>query len=161
MAGEGERLWWALPFAFCFALLPSSLPVQVRLSVSRCLVHALLAIRIPSPSNYLSFLSRSFPSHQALFTPHHPLPAHSSAHRRTRIHDPQFMEDKRAQGAGIPRFFRSRSPTTFDPNHDLVTSPVFHPAVLAAIRLTLATYALFVALYQLIEEAVKEGDAQT
>ncbi|KAM5535546.1 hypothetical protein V8D89_010713 [Ganoderma adspersum] len=71
------------------------------------------------------------------------------------------MENKRAQGAGIPRFYRSQSPTTFDPNHDLVTSPVFHPAVLAGLRLTLATYALFVALYQLIEEAVKEGDAQT
>lgn len=71
------------------------------------------------------------------------------------------MEDKRGQGAGIPWFYDSQSTTIFDPNHDLVTSPVFHPAVLAGLRLTLATYALFVVLYQLIEEAVNEGDAQT
>ena len=68
------------------------------------------------------------------------------------------MEDKRAQGAGIPR---PNVSDPFDANHELVTSPVFHPIALAVLRLTLATYALFVGLYQLIEEAVKEHDAQT
>ncbi|EJF62613.1 hypothetical protein BD309DRAFT_955275 [Dichomitus squalens] len=68
------------------------------------------------------------------------------------------MEDKRAQGAGIPRPHVSH---TLDASHALVTSPVLHPIALAVLRLTLATYALFVGLYQLIEEAVKEHDAGT
>ena len=67
------------------------------------------------------------------------------------------MDNKRTQGVPRP----SERSITFDANHDLVTSPVFRPVVLAAIRLTLATYALFVGLYQLIEEGVNEGVAQT
>ncbi|KAI0745284.1 hypothetical protein C8Q76DRAFT_789689 [Earliella scabrosa] len=49
-------------------------------------------------------------------------------------------------------------PPPFDAHHDFVTSPVFSPLVLAILRLTLATSALFVALYHLIYDTVKTHD---
>lgn len=45
--------------------------------------------------------------------------------------------------------------TTFDPEHKHVTSPVFSPRILAAIRLTLAVYALFTLLFTLIWDYVR------
>ncbi|RPD59105.1 hypothetical protein L226DRAFT_99274 [Lentinus tigrinus ALCF2SS1-7] len=63
------------------------------------------------------------------------------------------MSTKQARAGFYPRLGVT---SPFDAHHDLVTSPVFSPLVLALLRLTLATYALFVALYQLIWEAVRE-----
>ncbi|KAG5636701.1 hypothetical protein H0H81_007130 [Sphagnurus paluster] len=45
--------------------------------------------------------------------------------------------------------------TTFDPEHKHVTSPVFSPGILAAIRLTLAVYTLFTLLFTLIWDYVR------
>ncbi|KAH9890691.1 hypothetical protein C8Q73DRAFT_135673 [Cubamyces lactineus] len=49
----------------------------------------------------------------------------------------------------------------FDPDHKLVTSPVFSPLVLAIIRLGLAFYGLFVLLFHLIWDAVKTHEADS
>ena len=61
-----------------------------------------------------------------------------------------------ATGGFYPRLGVS---SPFDSGYDAVTSPVFSPLVLALLRLTLGTYALFVTLYQLIREAVSEHSA--
>ena len=66
------------------------------------------------------------------------------------------MSTKPARAAGFYPRLGVSSP--FDAHHDFVTSPVFSPLVLAILRLTLATYALFVTLYQLIYDAVKTHD---
>ena len=72
--GVGERasvsVEGALPFAFCFALVPPSPSPGPSVSVTPRpgLVHGTLGLRIPSASNSLSLLSRSFVSHLALFT---------------------------------------------------------------------------------------------
>jgi len=49
----------------------------------------------------------------------------------------------------------------FDPQHKLVTSPAFSPVVLALIRLSLAFYTLFTALFILIWEAVVTHQARS
>ena len=49
----------------------------------------------------------------------------------------------------------------FDPDHKLVTSPVFSPLVLAIVRLGLGFYGLFVLLFHLIWEAVKTHEADS
>ncbi|KAI0713406.1 hypothetical protein C8Q76DRAFT_620255 [Earliella scabrosa] len=66
------------------------------------------------------------------------------------------MSTKPARAAGFYPRLGVSSP--FDAHHDFVTSPVFSPLVLAILRLTLARYALFVTLYQLIYDAVKTHD---
>ncbi|KAI0373345.1 hypothetical protein BV20DRAFT_938448 [Pilatotrama ljubarskyi] len=69
------------------------------------------------------------------------------------------MTAKTAPRAGF--YSRMGVGAPFDPNHDLVTSPVFSPLVLAAIRLALGSYALFVLLFHLIWDAVKTHDADS
>ncbi|KAI0831778.1 hypothetical protein BC628DRAFT_1310907 [Trametes gibbosa] len=69
------------------------------------------------------------------------------------------MSTKPASGAGFYSRFGVSAP--FDPKHDLVTSPVFSPLVLAIIRLTLGSYALFVVLFHLIWEGVRTHEADS
>ncbi|RDX54365.1 hypothetical protein OH76DRAFT_1540024 [Lentinus brumalis] len=63
------------------------------------------------------------------------------------------MSSKPARAGFYPRLGVA---SPFDAHYDLVTSPVFSPLVLAIIRLTLGTYALFVAFYQLAYEALAD-----
>ncbi|KAI0350093.1 hypothetical protein OH77DRAFT_1102369 [Trametes cingulata] len=69
------------------------------------------------------------------------------------------MTAKTAPRAGF--YARMGVGAPFDPDHALVTSPVFSPLVLAVIRLALGSYALFVLLFHLIWDAVKTHDADS
>jgi len=51
--------------------------------------------------------------------------------------------------------------TQFDPNHNLVTSPILSPLLLASARISFALYTLFTLLFVLIWESVKEGTADS
>ena len=53
------------------------------------------------------------------------------------------------------------TPAPFDPACTLVTSPVLPPLALAALRLTLAAYALFVVIFELVHESVVDHTVQT
>ena len=53
------------------------------------------------------------------------------------------------------------APAPFDPACTLVTSPVLSPLALAVLRLTLAAYALFVVIFELVHESVVDHTAQT
>ena len=66
---------------------------------------------------------------------------------------------KPASGTGFYARFGVGAP--FDPNHDLVTSPVFSPLVLAIIRLALGSYAIFVVLFHLIWDGVRAHNADS
>ena len=69
------------------------------------------------------------------------------------------MSSGKCKGGGVYAFLGLSSP--FDPNCTFVTSPVFPPFLLAAVRLLIAFYALFVVLFSLIWGAVRVDDAQT
>ncbi|CAL1694596.1 unnamed protein product [Somion occarium] len=49
----------------------------------------------------------------------------------------------------------------FDPDYSFVTSPVFSPFVLAILRLTIASYALFVVLFAIIWDSVRLKNADS
>lgn len=68
------------------------------------------------------------------------------------------MAPKLAGNAGFKFYPHVGVSAPFDARHDFVTSPVLPPLALAAVRLTLGTYALVVLLYQLIYEAVRTHD---
>ncbi|EIW60734.1 uncharacterized protein TRAVEDRAFT_64129 [Trametes versicolor FP-101664 SS1] len=69
------------------------------------------------------------------------------------------MSTKPASGARLYSWLGVSAP--FDPNRNLVTSPVCSPLVLAIIRLALGSYALFVVLFHLIWDAVRDHDADS
>ncbi|KAH9923972.1 uncharacterized protein BXZ73DRAFT_50715 [Epithele typhae] len=49
----------------------------------------------------------------------------------------------------------------FDPAHELVTSYCLPPVALAALRLSIGTYAAFAVIFELVRESVRDHDAQT
>ncbi|KAH9857708.1 hypothetical protein C2E23DRAFT_720282 [Lenzites betulinus] len=69
------------------------------------------------------------------------------------------MSTKPASGAGF--YARLGVSAPFDPKHDLVTSPVFSPLVLAILRLGLGFYAFFVLLFHLIWDSVRTHNANS
>ena len=69
------------------------------------------------------------------------------------------MSSKPTRGVGL--YAHLGVPAPFDPTHDLVTSYALPPLALAALRLTIGSYALFTALFDLIREAVRDHTAQT
>lgn len=69
------------------------------------------------------------------------------------------MSSGKLKGGGVYAFLGVSSP--FDPDCTFVTSPVFPPLLLAAFRLAIALYALFVVLFAIIWGAVRLDDAQT
>lgn len=69
------------------------------------------------------------------------------------------MTSGKLKGGGVYAFLGVSSP--FDPDCTFVTSPALPSFLLAAVRLVIALYALFVVLFSLIWGAVKSDDAQT